>query len=383
MATFIFPRTILLAVLVMTTGAASAKDLVIGQLASTSNPLVAELSKALTSGYQLAFDHANRAGGVNGNKLILLTKDDQFKADTGVRLAKEMIAKDNIVAFAGCMGTPIINALTEEKVLTDNKIAYLGPFSGSFAALQNPNVFAVRATYESELERIFRQTQTMYQKQVAFLYFKAGIGPVMSKVAVAMAKKYQIDLQSNEGFDVDPDSAIQKSLIASAVATSSKNRPAAIVVIAAGNAMWIAIKHIREVYGGLLPIYSISVVSTDDIIEKVGVKDAQRVVVSQAMPSPIELDRRVVAEYLQDIKRYGTGFKPGYVTLEGYVGGRILAEAIKSAGANPTRESVLRALYGLGDRNIGGIFIKYTEGERHGNMTVDLVVIGKEGILIR
>lgn len=364
-------------------GIANAKDLVFGQLASTTNPLVAEISKAMTQGYQLAFDRVNAAGGINGNQMRLLVKDDQFNSEEGGRLAKEMIEKSGITAFVGCVGTPVINVLAREKTLTANDIAYVGPFSGSSAALKTPNVFAVRATYESELERIFQMTQTMYQKRVAFFYFNAGIGPVMSGYAQTMALRHKLELVSNAGFEVNPDTSLQTASVKQALMPYAKSRPDAVIVIAAGKAMWSALKQVRENYGPSIPVYSISTVTTDDIIRQIGAKDAHGVIVSQAMPSPQGLDRKIVVEYQDDIKKFGKGMKPGYVTLEGYVGGRVLAEAVKFAGANPSRESVLAALYGLGERNLDGIGIKYGRAERQGNVAVDMVVIGKGGALIR
>jgi ABC-type branched-subunit amino acid transport system substrate-binding protein len=190
-------------------------------------------------------------------------------------------------------------------------------------------------------------------------------------------------LLSNAGFEVSPEPAKQKMAVDQAMAPFAKDRPDAVIMIAAGNAMWTALAHAREIYGQLVPIYSISIVTIEDIIKQIGIANAQGIIVSQAMPSPQGLERQMAREYLNDIKKFRKDMKPGYVTFEGYVGGRILAEALKLAGGNPTRESLLKALYGMGERNIGDIRVKYANGDRHGNDSVDVVVIGKGGIQVR
>jgi branched-chain amino acid transport system substrate-binding protein len=57
---------------------ANAQELVIGQVASLSGTNGADLGQGLQIGLQLAVNKANAAGGVNGKKLKLITKDDKY-----------------------------------------------------------------------------------------------------------------------------------------------------------------------------------------------------------------------------------------------------------------------------------------------------------------
>jgi len=52
-------------------------------------------------GMELAVDEVNRAGGVNGKKLALITRDDNANPGDTVRVAEELIAREKVDVLAG------------------------------------------------------------------------------------------------------------------------------------------------------------------------------------------------------------------------------------------------------------------------------------------
>ena len=61
-------------------------------------------------------------GGINGQKLKHVVKDDGYKTEDTVRLTKELIEKDKAVALIGYAGTGNISELLKQGVLAGGKL---------------------------------------------------------------------------------------------------------------------------------------------------------------------------------------------------------------------------------------------------------------------
>ena len=59
-------------------------------------------------GFKMAAEKINAKGGVLGKKITYVTRDDKFKPDIGLTMAKELILKENVDLL---VGTIIIRAL--------------------------------------------------------------------------------------------------------------------------------------------------------------------------------------------------------------------------------------------------------------------------------
>ena len=72
-----------------TLGFAARADIVIGQVAPFSGTQAVS-GQAIHAGAKLYIDSVNAAGGVRGQKLKLVTRDDAQKPEDTVRLVKEL-----------------------------------------------------------------------------------------------------------------------------------------------------------------------------------------------------------------------------------------------------------------------------------------------------
>ena len=111
-------------------------------------------------------------------------------------------------------------------------------------------------------------------------------------------------------------------------------------------------------------------------------KDAAGVVVSQVVPYPWNTTLPLVMEYQTAMKKMGvTEFS--YGSLEGYVSTKVLVEALKRAGANPTSDSIKGALENFKALNLGGIVLRYTPTEHQGLTFSELSMLRKDGSYVR
>src|SRR5699024_1655086 len=77
----------------------------IGTLGPTSGP-IAMVGIPMLHGMEAYINKVNDEGGINGRKIELIAKDDEFKADIALQKAEELIEEDEVFAIVGQLGTP-------------------------------------------------------------------------------------------------------------------------------------------------------------------------------------------------------------------------------------------------------------------------------------
>jgi ABC-type branched-subunit amino acid transport system substrate-binding protein len=90
-----------------------------------------------------------------------------------------------------------------------------------------------------------------------------------------------------------------------------------------------------------------------------------------------------VREYQKLMKEFAPDKPYDYFSMEGFMGAKITHEALKRAGKKPTRESFLKALKTMGEIDLGGVTVNYTEKARLGWGGVDLTIIDRNGRPVR
>jgi len=105
-----------------------AEPIKIGFPIALSGP-TAVYGEPVLKGAELAVSEINAKGGVLGRKLELLSRDSKANADEAVRLARELIIKDNVDFLAGTLTSAEAPAVST--VAKENKIVFIAPTSKS------------------------------------------------------------------------------------------------------------------------------------------------------------------------------------------------------------------------------------------------------------
>ena len=84
-------------------------------------------------------------------------------------------------------------------------------------------------------------------------------------------------------------------------------------------------------------------------------------------------------QLLPSISAVNADAKPNFVTLEGYLVGRIMLRALEAAGPDLTREALSAALQDLGSFDMGGLAFSFGAGDNQGLDTVFLTRIRADG----
>jgi branched-chain amino acid transport system substrate-binding protein len=360
-------------------GAANAQELVIGQVASLSGTNGADLGQGLQIGLQLAVEKTNAAGGVNGKKLKLITKDDKYIPDETVKLTKELISQDKPIALSGYRGTANTIALIKSNALTDAGIAMVGTLTGAKEVQGAPNIFHVRTSYQNEIGQIVEQLGRIGVTKIGLFYVDDAFGNSGKEAVEQALAKANRKPAAMTGYDKAPDKVTAS--IEQAVKTLVAAEPQAVVMVAVGDPVYEFVKRFRA----LAPsprLVSISVVNPDVVTTKVGQKFAHGIGFSQVFPYPYSDNIKLVREYRALLAKHPSKAQPNYFSLEGYISGLVLIEGIRKAGPNPTRAKVLDSLKKLPSQDLGGFFVKF-DATNNGSRFTELTVIGSDGKLKR
>ena len=154
----------------------AADKIVFGQAAALEGPAAA-LGTGMRDGILAAFAEVNKAGGVNGRKLELMSTDDGYEPNKSIEATKKLIEVDKVFALVGSVGTPTSSAT--QPIATEAGIPFIAPFTGA-EFLRTPfkaNVVNVRASYFQETEAMVeRLTKDRNISKIAILYQDDGFG---------------------------------------------------------------------------------------------------------------------------------------------------------------------------------------------------------------
>lgn len=158
-------------------------------------------ANASTSGEGLTIvesylDMINDQGGIHGNRLRRVVKDDQYDPRRTPALVEEAITKDNVVGLINMVGTANTVALMKSGVLNKHKVPLLGVFSGA-DVIRGPgseHIFHTRASYFDEVMKITRLTSPLGLKRVAVLYQDDAFGNSISQSIAKAAEQHQFEV---------------------------------------------------------------------------------------------------------------------------------------------------------------------------------------------
>ena len=360
----------------------AGQELLIGQVASLSNPATMANAKGIQAGIKAYFDAVNDQGGVGGRKLALVSKDDGLTPGRMVELTREYIADKRVVALTGYVNTGGITEVSKANLPGDAGIALIAPLQGDKSIVGAANFFPFRSGYPDEVTALVKEASNTQKKKLAIVYWNITFGPAMQKIAQEAAQKFGVNVVATVPIDAQAQDKFDP-VMKEAVAAVVKQAPDAILMLISGRYSLEFVKQIKNSESADAQLYAMSIVPPGDVVKAVGEAKARGLVIAQAVPFPFSATLQVVSEYQKTMKQYAPNEPLSFSTLEGFVGGKITVEAIKRAGKNPTRASVLKALSSMGEYDLGGVYVNYSSKERRGWGQIDLTVIGAAGKLLR
>ncbi len=349
----------------------TADKIVFGQEAALDGPASA-LGQGMRDGINAAFAEVNKAGGVKGHTLELLSTDDGYEPTKAIIAAKQLIEEDTVFALIGSVGTPTSAAV--EPIAAEAGVPFIGPFTGA-EFLRDPaksHVVNVRASYFQETEAMVKHlTEDLGVKTIAIFYQDDSFGQAgLAGVKKALAKR-QMSLAA-EGTYERNTTAVKSGLLA-----IQNAKPEAVIMIGAYKPCAEFIRLAQRIKLDAVFV-NISFVGSDALAKELGPAGAG-VVVTQVVPFPEDTSIPVVASYQAAFKAANPSGSPGFVSLEGYMVGRLMIAALGQIDGEITRKALLDTITKTGSFDLGGIKLAYGPGNNRGSSEVFLTVIQPDG----
>jgi len=102
----------ILGLVIVVPSSRAANTIKVGMVDSYSGPAAA-YSLDVVDGFKMARDKINAAGGVLGRKIEYTTRDDKFKPDIGLAMAKELVMKENVDVLVGTVNSATALAIAD------------------------------------------------------------------------------------------------------------------------------------------------------------------------------------------------------------------------------------------------------------------------------
>lgn len=349
----------------------SESQIVFGQSAALEGPAGA-LGRGMRLGIAAAFGKANAEGGVNGRRLKLISYDDGYEPDRSIDHVKKLITQDKVFGLIGSVGTPTSKAT--QPIATKAGVPFIGPFTGAGFLRDSKlgNIVNVRATYGAETEEWIKHlTEGLNFDRIAILYQDDAFGRVGLKGVNAALKKRGLELVGQGTYERNT------TAVKSALLEIRKNKPQAVVMVGAYKPIAEFIKLSRKIRFN--PAFvNISFVGSSALAAELG--DAREgVIISQVVPSPWDETIPLVREYQEALKAADPTAKPGFVSLEGYMVGKLTVLTLQNVFGDVTRQAFLNKVWEIGTFDLGGVTLNFSRSDNQGMDDVFMTTIQKDG----
>lgn len=319
------------------------KQIEIGSCSALDGP-ARQLGLQTVLGATMYFNYVNDHGGVNGRKLELHSSDDGYDPEK-TSACFGSLKRENVFASGFFVGTP-----TAAKYLPMAQAEHM-PVVGLFTGAQflyepvKHEVFNLRPSYDDETREQVDNLWSVGVRRIGVIYQDDGFGKtVLDGVKLALAKHNATPtaLGSFERNTLAVDRGVEavRAATPDAVILAGPYAPAAEIVKQAHAQNW----H---------PLFlTVSFVGTEAFIGAAG-EDAEGTVITQVVPPYERTDLPAVKLYHECLNNYMSATQSSFVSLEAFLNAMVIAEGLRRAGQDPTREKFIAAIESMSDFDIG------------------------------
>ena len=304
---------------VQANAAAAGSEVVVGQILNQSQAWV-EAGRDYAAGAKTYFDVVNGAGGVNGHRIVYLTRDTNGTATEIKMAAMALLVDAKADVLFGPIGDSAAHALTDLGSAELNAVIIFAPLTGLRAA--KASVLTLRAGYEDEVLELVR-----HFKGLGLTSFCLVTAPGEKQSAAARAVREAV-ASTSRALACEAGIAEGGGDARATARTVSSRRPQAVIVL--GDTSVLA-NFAREFPFKQLGISlgSLSLVNHTALMELSGPQVSKGIVLTQVVPSPQRLGVPIVLEHVKAMTKYRDE-PPSHLTLEGYMAAKAFVDSLRA-----------------------------------------------------
>ncbi|WP_447043662.1 ABC transporter substrate-binding protein [Vreelandella sp. H-I2] len=312
----------------------------------------APLGLGMQKGIETYFAEVNAAGGVNGETLALIPRDDEYKPLQAASNTRQIIQEDEVLAAIGNVGTP--TATVTIPIYNEYETLLYGAFTGAGVLRKTPPdryVINYRASYVQETAAMVNGLLEagVLPEEIAFFTQNDSFGDAGYNGAIQALTSHGVGNTAAlaHGRFTRGTRNIHQGL---ATILQAPVTPRAVIIVGTYGP---AADFIREARNDLpdAVFLNVSFVGSQALMDELG-ELAEGVIITQVVP-PLDADLPAVEAYRQALATHSRGSEPDFISLEGYLAAKLFVEGVKAAGANPDRDAIVDGLLGLGSVDIG------------------------------
>jgi len=290
----------------------------------------------VADGMRSYFDYVNSQGGVYGRKITLKVGDNQYAAPVAVEVVRNLVEQDGVFAIVGSLGDSCHLAVMDYLQQKGVPDLFIG---GGMPQFTDPIVktrFGMVTDYDTE-----GKINTDYMKQhfagktLGIIYENNEGGNVGLQQTEAGLADSDIKIVSTQGYDFT-----NFDLTAQAERLKTAN-PDFVYVIGNPGSLASALKVSREVLDWHVPFMTSAVSAVEMTIALAGAQNAEGLVSFTTGRMVSETDDPGVQRDIALMKQYAPNVQPSSLTEYGISTAELVVQALKNAGPNLTRDSVV------------------------------------------
>jgi ABC-type branched-subunit amino acid transport system substrate-binding protein len=288
------------------------------------------------------FDYVNANGGINGRKITLVVKDDRYVPTEAVAKTNELILKDKVMALFAPLGTANVKAVASSVNPARRGVPVLfvnTGFSGFADAKKYPTTYTVLPSYIMEAKIMGQYIKENFAgKKIGLLYQDDDFGSDALAGFKTAGTKFAVTVPYASGS--------QGAAAAAGWITKFKAAEADVVILfgvsSATSAMLGTAAQLKYA-----PQWMLGSVGGDaTTIKLTGVPAGVLYNAIGLSPTPATTDMK--DEYIKLFSDIYAKALPGSAfdlnVLQGMNSAFLVAQALKAAGQNPTRKSLMAAI---------------------------------------
>ncbi len=347
----------------------TSTTIVLGQSAPLSGANKG-LGEDIRNGALAYFKKVNDAGGVNGRRIEFVSLDDANDTKRSGDNTRKLLEENGVLALFGYASATLSRPALP--LVEKHKAPFLAPFTGADPMrVFNRYVYNMRASYADELEKIVDHYSRFGIKRFAIVHYDDVIGKENYTAVDRALKQRDLAPVSVAAFKdrAKPD-------IETGVKDVLKGDPDVIILTTLYKATSDFIKMARKA-GSTAQMVSNSFPGSTPLSKELG-KDGVGVVIAQVVPSPTFTAVPVLQEYRAAIEKLLGAREYSFTSLESFIAAKVVVEAIRRAGPNLTRETLMAALDNMSSYDAGGYILSFSAKNHNGSKFVDLTIIGTD-----
>jgi len=335
--------------------ASERPNIILASSSALSGP-AAQLGIKLNQGANVYFNHVNKQGGIENQKIEFISLDDGYEPYKTLQNTQKLLNRDDVFALFNYVGTPTTHVVLP--LIKKSKLPFLTPFTGA-EFLRSPItdiVYNLRASYYQEAKaQIDYLVNVVKTKKIGLLIQADEFGSTVEQGYLIAMKQHNIEPIVTTRFrrntqDISLALSILKSKEVEAVSFVGTYEPFAELINTA---------HQQK----FTPFFTtVSFISSHELF--IRIKQPSRILVTEVLPQLASCTLTICKQFKLDMRLAGIS-EVDQVQFEGYLNAYLFVEVVRHCDNKVTQQCFFDNIKKL-QADFGGLDINFSPNNHQG-----------------